>query len=60
VRENRFDLLTVGIDAPYTKFDKPVLTHLIVNPGGDVRARPVDLSRIDQYNILPVTSLDIR
>jgi len=44
VRENRFDLLTVGIDAPYTKFDKPVLTHLIVNPGGDVRARPVDLS----------------
>jgi hypothetical protein len=33
---------------------------LIVNPGGDVRVRPVDLSRIDQYNILPVTSLDIR
>jgi hypothetical protein len=60
VPQNRFDLLTVGIDAPYTKFEKPVPTRLVVNPGGDARARPADLSRIDQYNILPVTSLDIR
>jgi hypothetical protein len=60
VPQHRFDLLTVGIDAPYTKFDKPTLTHLIVKPGGDVRARPVDLSRINQHNITPVTSLDIR
>ncbi len=60
VPQNRFDLLTVGIDAPYTKFDKPVLTHLIVEPGGDVRVVPADLSKVDRYNILPVTSLDIR
>jgi hypothetical protein len=60
VPQNRFDLLTVGIEAPYTKFDTPVSTRLIVKPGGDVRARPVDLSRINQYNITPVTSLDIR
>jgi hypothetical protein len=60
VPQNRFDLLTVGIDAPYTKFDKPVLTHLIVESGGDVRVIPTDLSKVDRYNILPVTSLDIR
>jgi len=60
VPQDRFDLLTVGIEAPYTKFDKPVVTHLVVKAGGDARARPVDLSRIDQYNIFPVTSLDIR
>lgn len=33
VPQGRFDLLTVGIDAPYTKYDeKTILTHLAVGP----------------------------
>lgn len=61
VPQGRFDLLTVGIDTPYTKYDeKTIPTHLSVGPNGDVRVVTKLTSAIQQYNIVPVTSLDIR
>ncbi len=57
----RFDLLSVGIDVPYTKYDERTLpAHLAVGPSGDVRVVTSLSPRINQYNILPVTSLDVR
>jgi hypothetical protein len=61
VPAGRFDLLTVGIDAPYTKFDDHTIpTHLAVGPQGDVRVVTKLTPQIEQYNITPVTSLDLR
>jgi hypothetical protein len=61
VPHNRFDLLTVGVDAPYTKFeDSPIPTHLVVMAHGDVRVATLISSRVELYNITPVTSLDVR
>ncbi len=61
VPQRRFDLLLVGIDAPYTKFEDSVIpTRLVVKPLGDVRVATQLSSRVEQYNITPVTSLDVR
>lgn len=61
VPKGRFDLLTVGIDAPYTKFeDKTVPTHIVVHPGGSVSVVTKLTPQIEQFNIDPVTSLDVR
>lgn len=61
VPQGKFDLLIVGIDAPYTKYEsKTIPTHLVVHPGGDVTVVTRLTPEIEQYNILPVTSLDIR
>jgi hypothetical protein len=61
VPQGKFDLLTVGIDAPYTKYDeKTIPTHLSVGPKGDVAVVTKLSSIIEQYNIVPVSSLDIR
>lgn len=61
VPRGRFDLLTVGIDAPYTKYDSPTVpTHLVVSPQGDVKVVTTLSPNMQQYNINPVTSLDIR
>ncbi|MGA7248127.1 MAG: hypothetical protein WBW89_10240, partial [Candidatus Cybelea sp.] len=61
VPAGRFDLLTVGIDAPYTKFDdQTVPAHLEIGPKGDVRVRTILTPKIEQYNIIPVTTLDLR
>jgi hypothetical protein len=61
VPRGRFDLLTVGIDAPYTKYDDhTVPTHLVIGPRGDVRVVTKLTPQIEQYNITPVTSLDLR
>lgn len=61
VPQKRFDLLTVGIDAPYTKFEDSVIpTRLVVQPLGEVRVTTQLSSRVEQNNITPVTSLDVR
>ncbi len=61
VPQKRFDLLTVGIDAPYTKFEDSVIpTRLVVKPLGDIRVTTQLSSRVEQYNITPITSLDVR
>jgi hypothetical protein len=61
VPHGRFDLLTVGIDAPYTKFDEATIpTHLTVSSQGSARVVTTLSSKIEPYNINPVTSLDVR
>jgi hypothetical protein len=61
VPQGRFDLLSLGFDAPYTKFDDATIpTHLDVTPQGAARVVTTLSSRIDQFNIIPVTSLDVR
>lgn len=60
VPKGRFDLLTLGFDAPDTKFDEAPLTHLMVTSQGAARVVTVLSSRIQRYNIRSVTSLDVR
>lgn len=61
VPAGQFDLLTVGIDAPFTKFDDHTIpTHLVIRPQGDVRVVTKLTPQIEQYNITPITSLDLR
>jgi hypothetical protein len=60
VPHGAFDLLTAGINAPYTKYDGTVPTHLAVTPQGEVRVVTTLSPRIEQYSISPVTSLDVR
>jgi hypothetical protein len=61
VPQGRFDLLTVGIDAPYTKYDdRTIPTQLVIRPQGDARVVTKLTPKIEQYNIIPVTSLDLR
>jgi len=61
VPQGQFDLLTLGFDAPYTKFDDATIpAHLEVTPQGAARVVTTLSSRIEQFNIIPVTSLDVR
>ncbi len=61
VPQGRFDLLSLGFDAPYTKFDDATIpTHLEITPKGAARVATTLSSRIEQFNIMPVTSLDVR
>ncbi|HYL26829.1 MAG TPA: hypothetical protein VEW74_03280 [Candidatus Nitrosotalea sp.] len=60
VPNDRFDLLTVYIDAPYTKFDQvPIRSHLAVTPQGAASIVTADSSKIQRYRFSPA-SLDIR
>ncbi len=62
VPRGRFDLLTLGMEAPYTKYENLRFpTQLITTPLGDVHVIVnADHSKMEQYNTLPVTSLDLR
>jgi hypothetical protein len=60
VPQGRFDLLVLGIHAPYTKFDETIPTRISVSRDGAVSLVPSSLSKVNQYNIRPVASLDIR
>jgi hypothetical protein len=60
VPQGRFDLLTLGIEAPYTKFDETIPTHLSVDKQGAVAVVASSLAKVNQYNIKPLTSIDIR
>jgi hypothetical protein len=60
VPKSRFDLLTMAFDAPFTKYDNiTVPSHLAVTPDGTRVVTPLS-SEVDQFNIIPVTTLDIR
>lgn len=60
VPQGRFDLLTMGIDATYTKFeDQTIPTNLVITRGA-ARISNADLSKVYRYNIVPAASLDIR
>jgi hypothetical protein len=56
----KFDLLTVAIDAPSTKSETPQPTHLLVGKDGDVKVVTALTADVQQYDIEPVTSLDVR
>lgn len=59
--KGKFDLLVVGVDAPYTKYENATIpTHLAVSPQGDVKVVTELTAKVEQYNTTPVTSLDIR
>lgn len=60
VPAGRFDLLTLGIDAPYTKYDDIIPTKLVQQPNGRISAVTKISGRMDQFNIKNLTSLDIR
>jgi hypothetical protein len=60
VPAGKFDLLTVGIDAPYTKSDRAQPASLRFDRDGNVRVRTSLKNGVQQYNIKEVTSLDIR
>jgi hypothetical protein len=60
VPQGRFDLLTMSVDATYTKYeDATIPTHLVIAQGA---ARVVNSpsAKVLRYNVIPVTSLDIR
>jgi hypothetical protein len=60
VPRGRFDLLTLGIDAPYTKFEaSTVPSHLHVSSRGEASVVVTPVSPW-QYKAQPVTALDIR
>ncbi|MBV8197512.1 MAG: hypothetical protein JO263_05225 [Candidatus Eremiobacteraeota bacterium] len=57
----RFDLLIVGIDAPYTKFEDATMpAHLHVTPRGDASVVVENSPKLERYSIVPLTSLDVR
>lgn len=61
VPQGQFDLLSLGFDAPYTKFDEATIpAHLEVTPQGAVRVKTTLSSRVEQFDITPVASLDVR
>lgn len=61
VPQGRFDLLVLGIDAPYTKFDAPIVpSHLDFTPQGAARVVVTRPSQIGRFKAMPVTALDIR
>lgn len=61
VPRGRFDLLTLGIDAPYTKYENAHFpTRLVTTPQGDVHVKVnAPIADIGRYNTIPVTSLDL-
>ncbi len=61
VPKSRFDLLTMGFDAPYTKYDDVTFpSHLAVGSDGGTRVVTPLSAGVDEFNIIPVTTLDIR
>jgi hypothetical protein len=60
VPRGRFDFLTLGIDAPYTKYDGTMPATLVFQRDGGIKVVTNFTPRMDQFNIRTVTSLDIR
>jgi hypothetical protein len=60
VPRGKFDLLTVRIDAPYTKLETTQPAHLLVESDGNVKVVTKLTADIQQYNFEPITSLDVR
>jgi len=60
VPQGRFDLLTLGIDAPYTKYQDVMPASLVFENDGGVKVKIEVTPRMQQFNIKTVTSLDIR
>lgn len=61
VPKGRFDLLTLGVQFPFTKFDEATIpTHLAVTRQGEARVVTTLGPKVDQYYVIPVTSLDVR
>ena len=60
VPEGRFDLLTLGIDAPYTKYHDSMPASLVFQPDGGIKVNLQITPRMERFNIKTVTSLDIR
>ncbi len=60
VPKGKFDLLTVGVDAPYTKLETTQPAHLSVGSDGAVKVVTRLTADTQQYDIEPVTSLDVR
>lgn len=61
VPKGRFDSLTLGVELPYTKFDDTAIpTHLVVTSDGAAKVVTRLSPRVNQYNIVPVTTLDMR
>ena len=60
VPQGQFALLTLGIDAPYTKYENATIpTHLEVTQGA-ARVVTIHSAKVDRYSVEPVTSLDVR
>ena len=60
VPQGKFALLTLGIDAPYTKYENATIpTHLEVTHGA-AKVVTIHSPNVDRYSIEPVTSLDVR
>lgn len=60
VPRGKFDFLTLGIDAPYTKYDGTMPATLVFQPDGGVAVVTKLTSQTEQFRIQTVTSLDIR
>lgn len=60
VPQGRFDLLTLGIDAPYTKYQDQMPARLVFQPDGGIKVDINVTPRMDRFKIKTVTSLDIR
>jgi hypothetical protein len=60
VPRGRFDLLTVQVNAVYTKFEGSTIpTHLAETPAGAVTVVSSNPSRTNTYNTNPLTSLNL-
>jgi hypothetical protein len=60
VPQGQFALLTLGIDAPYTKYENATIpTHLELRRGA-AKVVTIQSPKVDRYSIEPVTSLDVR
>jgi hypothetical protein len=61
IPQGRFDLLMLGVDAPFTKFEaSTVASHLDVTAGGAARVVVTGSSPFQRVKETPVTALDIR
>lgn len=59
VPRGQFALLTLGIDAPYTKYEKLTIPTRLEIRNGAAKV-VVHSPTVDRYSIEPVTSLDVR
>jgi hypothetical protein len=60
VPQGRFDVLTVEIEAPYTKYETTMPGRLVFQPNGGIKVVMTHLPGLEEFNVKPVTSLDIR
>ena len=60
VPRGRFDYLTLGFDAPYTKYEGTMPATLTLQPDGGIKVVTKLTPKVQQFNIRTVTSLDVR